>query len=175
MRRISSAAVYMGLGALIALVGFILGNMVNSINAQSDTTVDKIVVKELYVVDDLGNTVMVLGKQHQSNATAIFRAYDTAGNPVLFLGYDALGGVVNVQGKEDKSGAGLGIDLEGGNLGIISKTGKLGGVFGVYPNGGRMEVYGGDGKGATGLSITDTGDGIIGTIDKFGNVTATIP
>lgn len=175
MKKTISKVAYMGLGALIALLGFILGGIDNSIKAQSDTAVDKIAVRELHIVDGFGNTVAVLGKQHLPNTTVIFRVYNTAGTAVLHLGHDSVGGVINVYGKEGKSAAGLGIDLDGGNLGVSGKKGKLGAILGVYPNGGRVEVYGRKGKGGAGLSITNMGDGIIGTIDKLGNVTGSMP
>ena len=160
-------ATYMCVGALIAFAAYLLGNVNDNINAQSQPqlpVIDKIVVRQLEVVDTNGNTIAVLGKRDLPLGMAdILRVYDGAGKSIIVLAQGTDGGMVHVFDKEGKnSSASLGISANAGFVQALDEAGGKsvlqGGVVGVYHREGKSGV----------LLNTDVNGGNITVADKNG-------
>ena len=180
---------YMGVGALIAFAAYLLGNVNDNINAQPQDQlpiIDKIVVRQLEVVDANGNTVAVLGKRDLPLGMAdILRVYDGTGKSIILLAQGTDGGMVHVFDKEGKnSSASLGIHanagvvqaideagsksvLHGGAVVVQSKDGETGVVLNTDVNGGNVSIAGKNGKSGV-LLNTDINGGNIAVADKNG-------
>lgn len=145
--------------------------------------IDKIVVRQLEVVDANGNTIAVLGKRDLPLGMAdILRVYDGAGKSIILLAQGTDGGMVHVFDKEGKnSSASLGISanagvvqasdeagghsfLQGGAVSIYGKEGKPGVVL---IEGGAISVYGKEGKPGVTLN-TDVNGGNVSVANKNG-------
>ena len=137
---------------------------------------DKIVVRQLEVVDANGNTIAVLGKRDLPLGMAdILRVYDGAGKSIILLAQGPDGGMVHVFDKEGKnSSASLGISanagvvqaideagsravLQGGAVVVHGKDGKSGVVLDTDVNGGKVSVFSKNGKTGTGLGVGKNG------------------
>ena len=167
MKEKLGKATYMCVGALIAFAAYLLGNVNDSINAQPQTqlpVIDKIVVRQLEVVDANGHTIAVLGKRDLPLGLAdILRVYDGAGKSIIVLGQSTDGGMVHVFGKEGKnSSASLGIYA---NAGVVQALDEAGGKSVLQ--GGVVSVYHGKGKSGV-LLNTDVNGGYIAVVDKNG-------
>lgn len=175
---------YMGVGVLIAFTAYLLGNVNNNINAQPQPqlpVIDKIVVRQLEVVDANGNTIAVLGKRDLPLGMAdILRVYDGAGKSIIVLAQGPDGGIVHVFDKEGKnSGASLGTSADGGVVSVSGKEGGQsflqGGVVRVYDKeggssllqGGVVSVHHKESKSGVVLN-TDVNGGNIAVADKNG-------
>lgn len=91
---------YMTLGGLLVLAGYILASFANDSVAQSgvqDVTFGKITCSELKVVDEEGKVGVRLHNDHY-------------------------GGSVYAYGKDGKGAAALGTDKDGGVMGIFTRT-----------------------------------------------------
>ena len=134
MKEKLAKATYMCVGAFIAFAAYLLGNVDNSINAQPQAQlpiIDKIVVRQLEVVDANGNTIAVLGKRDLPLGMAdILRVYDGTGKSIIVLAQGTDGGMVHVFDKDGKnSSASLGIYADGG---IVAAHGKEGGQSSLH-------------------------------------------
>ena len=141
--------IYMGLGALIAFLGYMLGTMNDNINAQSgieQVDVDEIVIQKLRVVDTDGNTIAVLGKQELSEGKRIdvLQVYDASGNIVLHLGQTSNGGIIDVHGKDRSMDVLLTADADGGKVVVSGKDGNPGVLLTADADGGKVVVFGRD-------------------------------
>lgn len=159
-------ATYMCVGALIAFTAYLLGNVNNNINAQPQSqlpVIDKIVVRQLEVVDANGNTVAVLGKRDLAAGMAdILRVYDGTGKSTIVLAQNTDGGFISVFGKEGKSGASLGIYANAGVVQAIDEAGSK-----SVLQGGAVVVSHREGKSGV-LLNTDINGGNIAVADKNG-------
>ena len=170
----------MCVGALIAFTAYLLGNVNDNINAQPQPllpVIDKIVVRQLEIVDAQGKVIAVLGKRDLAvGMSDILRVYDGAGRSVIALGQDVNGGIAAVFGKEGKSRASLGIDT-GGDGGVIEVLGKEGGqaLLLTDRNGGTIAALNKGGQVVLRIGVTHTGAGTISTRDKFGYITGSVP
>ena len=169
MKEKLAKTTYMCVGALIAFAAYLLGNVNDSINAQPQAqlpVIDKMVVRQLEVVDANGNTIAVLGKRDLPLGMAdILRVYDGAGKSIILLAQGTDGGMVHVFDKEGKnSSASLGISANAGVVQAIDETGSRsvlqGGVVGVYHREGKSGVF----------LNTDVNGGNVSVVDKNGNL-----
>ena len=191
-------ATYMCVGAFIAFAAYLLGNVNDSINAQPQTqlpVIDKIVVRQLEVVDANGNTIAVLGKRDWvlPGMADILRVYDGAGNSIIVLGQSTDGGMVHVFGKKGTiSSASLGISanagfvqafdetggksvLQGSVVSVSHREGKSGVFLNTDVNGGTMAIFNNGGQNVLQIGVTHTGGGAVNTKDKFGYTTGSVP
>ena len=177
MKKKLTKATYMCVGALIAFAAYLLGNLNNSINAQPQPllpVIDKIVVRQLEIVDAQGKVIAVLGKRDLAvGMSDILRVYDGVGRSVIALGQDANGGIAAVFGK-GKSRASLGIDTDGG---VVEVFGKEGGqaLLLTNKNGGTIAASNKGNQVVLQIGVTHTGAGTISTRDKFGYITGSVP
>ena len=146
---------YMALGALIALTGFVLGNMNKDTEAQSGSeTIDELTVRKLTVLEDI--TVIA-----------------DNGEPRVVISWDENGGRVSCYGLggiRAAAGAGLQIGKLGGIVGVTGRKGSAGASLTIGTEGGGVTIFPVAGKGGAALSIVE-GDGVVFTRDRFGNVT----
>ena len=154
MLRLREKLKYMALGALIALAGFVLGNMNENTEAQSGSeTIDELTVQRLTVLEDL--TVIA-----------------DNGEPRVIISADANGGRVSCYGLGGigaPAGAGLQIGKLGGIVGVTGKQGNAGASLTIGTEGGGVTIFSAAGKGGAALSIVE-GNGVVFTRDRFGNV-----
>ena len=160
--------IYMSLGALIALLGYMLGTLNSSINAQSETKqtpIDEIIVQKLRIVDIKGNTIAVLGEQEQSKGKRIdiLQVYDAEGNIVLHFGQTPNGGIIDIHGKNGDKAVLLDADVDGGNVVVFGKDGIA--ALQADVDGGNVVVFGKDGNAAVELKA-DANDGSVTVLGK---------
>ena len=145
---------YMALGALIALAGFVLGNMNENTEAQSGSEmIDELTVRKLTVLEDI--TVIA-----------------DNGEPRVIISSDENGGKVSCYGLggiRAPAGAGLQIGKLGGIVGVTGRQGNAGASLTIGTEGGGVTIFSAAGKGGAALSIVE-GDGVVFTRDRFGNV-----
>ena len=155
MFRLREKLKYMALGALIALAGFVLGNMNENIEAQSGSEmIDELTVRKLTVLEDI--TVIA-----------------DDGEPRVIISADENGGRVSCYGLggiRAPAGAGLQIGKLGGIVGVTGRQGNAGASLTIGTEGGGVTIFSAAGKGGAALSIVE-GDGVVFTRDRFGNVT----
>ena len=147
LRKKLQYIVFMG---LLVLVGFVFGNMNDNTDAQSKSdTVGKLTVRKLTVLEDI--TVIA-----DDGEPRVVISSNEDGGEVTCLGPEGIraadllvgemGGVIAVVGRND-GGAGLSVDETGGAVAVFPIDGKNGGAA---------------------LSISDDGDGLVITRDRFG-------
>lgn len=191
--------VYMGLGCIFTLAGYILANLGGDVIAQSESTVvDEIVCRKLRVVDSQGRTVVVLKEKQFGDD--IFSVYDTntrekvvqisadsnggymsvnhaSGKRTVTVGIDSTykEGFVTVKGEDGKGFALLTTNEDGG---LIMAEGKDGGSeiqLTINKYGGVMAIFNKANENVLQASVGDTGGGLITTKDKFGYRTGRLP
>ena len=154
MLRLREKLKYTFLTGLLAIAGFMFGNMNNDINAQlGSETIDALTVRQLTVLEDItviadsGEPRVVISWNEISGHVWCYGpgGMDVADRTGLLVGQ--LGGIAGVTDRNG-SGASLTIGLEGGGATIFPITGVTG-------------------KGGAALSI-DEGNGVISIIDRFG-------
>lgn len=154
MLRLREKLKYMALGALIALAGFVLGNMNENTEAQSGSeTIDALTVRKLTVLEDI--TVIA-----------------DNGEPRVIISSDENGGRVSCYGLggiRAPAGAGLQIGKLGGIVGVTGRKGNAGASLTIGTEGGGVTIFSAAGKGGAALSIVE-GDGVVFTRDRLGNV-----
>ena len=156
------------IGSLFTLAGYFLASVINTqspnAHAQDNTTkvFDKIVCKELEVVNDNGKTV---AKMRNFAGGGHLGIYNPAGHKVASLSGELAGGILKINGllskgevllhseglsfwdKEGKKNVGLHPIAPGGNLVFYNKDGKesvrLGDALGL---GGALVLYNKDSK-----------------------------
>ena len=149
MFRINEKLKYMFLGGLLAFVGCMFGNMNGDTEAEPGSEkIDKLTVRELTVLenitvvgDDGERRVVISSDENGGKVTCL----DPEGIRAAGLSNGEMGGMVAVTDGKG-GGASLSVDEEGGAVAIFPVNGK---------------------KGGAALSIIE-GDGVIITIDRFG-------
>lgn len=169
---------YMVLGAIIALCGYVLGTMNSgSVDAQLEIpVVDKIVCRQLEVVNSQGKTLVRVGEELRDGGTSVLRVYDgiQQGSTVDLLTMTDGGGFVMVRGKDGEPGVTLYTHTDGGDVKIFEKGGKTVAELSSNTNGGSLMIGAKDGELGVALGISPTG-GYVGVLDQFGNPKASLP
>ena len=149
MFRLRDKLKYIVFMGLLVLVGFVFGNMNNDTDAQSKSdTVDKLTVRKLTVLEDI--TVIA-----------------DDGEPRVVISWDEDGGKVTCLGPERIRAADLLVGEMGGVIAVFGRNGGGAGLS-VDETGGAVAIFPVDGKnGGAALSISDDGDGLIITRDRF--------
>ena len=149
MFRLREKLKYMVLMGLLVLAGFIFGNMNKDTEAESGSeTIDELTVRRLTVLKDItviaddGERRVVISSDENGGEVTCF---DPEGIRTAGLSIGKEGGLVAVTGRKG-GGASLSVDEEGGAVAIFPVNGK---------------------KGGAALTIID-GDGVVFTIDRFG-------
>ncbi len=153
---------YMCIGCLFTIAGYILASLGGSAtHAQQDEQVlDKIVCRELEVVNIEGKTVArINGFLRDMNF------YNPAGKVVASICVGDSGGLMSVRNPEGKNAAGIfSVGGEfGGVIHVYDSRGKL--AAGIYSdeNGGGIEVLNTVGKQVVIIGADKNGDGLIQT------------
>lgn len=181
----NSKLAFFGFGALVACIAFILGHITTDITtAQNTPTVfDEIQVRNLHVVDGIGNTVLrlktgpnggVVGVYDKNGKTCVGLSVNKDGGGALDI-FNKDGeivatvssykndGQVYVNDKNGKLGVILGTDENGGSVRIANKNGKLNLSLHTDENGGSVAVYGNLRKGGVSLNVDSAdGSGVVG-------------
>jgi len=150
--RVKQKLMYMTLGGVLVLAGYILASFANDSVAQSgvqDVTFGKITCSSLDVVDNDGKVGVVLRN-------------------------DKLGGGVYAFGKDGKSSAALYNDEYGGGVGAFGKGGGKASLRNTE-YGGSMSLFNKAAENVLQASVGDTGGGVIETRDKHGYRTGDLP
>lgn len=179
---------YMFIGCLFTIAGYILASLGgNTTHAQqNEQVIDKIVCRELEVVNKEGKRIILMDPFFEGGAVWIF---NKEGMNIASIRADSVdgGGVMEVYNAAGKSGVRIGAGIHNGNGGVevynaagkpsvdIVADGK-GGIMGVYnaagkivagmtgkDTGGVMEVYNTLGKVVVDIGATDNGEGHIQT------------
>ena len=150
MFRLRDKLKYIIFMGLLVLAGFIFGNMNNDTNAQSESdTVGKLTVRKLTVLEDI--TVVA-----------------DDGEPRVVISWNEDGGKVTCLGPGGTRAADLLVGEMGGVIAVFGRNGAGAGLS-VDETGGAVAIFPVDGEnGGAALSISDEGEGLIITRDKFG-------
>ena len=149
MFRLREKLKYMALGALIALTGFVLGNMNKDTEAQSGSeTIEKLTVRDLIVLK--GIRVMNDDNERQ-----------------VIITWDEEGGRVTTYSPIGK--AGLGVGKHGGYLRVSDVEGNGGAQVTMEEKGGSVMIFSANGAGGVALALYE-GGGVVYTRDKLGNI-----
>ena len=155
MLRLREKLKYTFLTGLLAIAGFMFGNMNNDTKAQlGPEMIDALTVRKLTVLEDItviadsGEPRVVISWNEISGHVWCYGpgGMDVADRTGLLMGQ--LGGIAGVTDRNG-SGASLTLGTEGGGVTIFPIEGALAG------------------KGGAALGI-DKGDGFVSTIDRFG-------
>ena len=180
--RVKQKLMYMTLGGVLVLAGYILASFANDSVAQSgvqDVTFGKITCSSLDVVDKEGKrgVSLYIGKYGAvGEYGGVVRAFANEGllSGVALFNTE-YGGRVVAHGKwEDYGEVALRNDENGG---FVVAFGKDGGKALLSNNrhGGEMVIFNKDSKNVLQASVADTGGGLIRTRDKHGNRTGQLP
>ncbi len=151
---------YMFIGCLFTILGYIFASLVGSAtHAQKDEQViDKIVCRELEVVNTEGKTVArINGFLRDMNF------YNPAGKVVASIAVGDSGGLMSVSNPEGKDAAGIfSVGGEfGGIIQVYDSRGKLAADIYSDENGGGIEVLNAAGKEVVTIGATEDGGGIV--------------
>ena len=175
MKKQLERCMYMGIGAFIALISWTLAEIHNApVNAQDagPLVVDKIVCRELQVVDAKGNNKVILSTALGGGTVVV---WDEEGKGAGILNTNNEGGVLSVYGK-DKGMVQLSINEYGGIVNVSSKDKNKGGVIlGTDLYGGAVVIYNSNAQQVGEFSVHTGGGGWIKTKDRLGNTTGSVP
>ena len=143
---------YMAFGALLALAGFVFGNLNKGIDAQSEQRmVDKLTVRKLTVLD----TILVKNE---------------VGNDAVIIGANDGKGTIITSGEDVRK---VYLGFFGKWAGMFTSAGESRGhaLLGVFENGdGKVEIHANQGEGKAKLFVKD-GNGEAMVTTKGGNGT----
>lgn len=149
MLRLREKLKYMALGALIALAGFVLGNMNENTEAQlGSEAIGELTVRDLVVLK--GIRVMNDDNEHQ-----------------VVITWDEDGGRVTTHSSIGK--AGLGVGKHGGYLRVTDVEGEGGAQVTMEEDGGSVMIFSANGTGGVALDLYE-GNGVVYTRDSLGNI-----
>ena len=155
-------------GAGIMAVGIAIGQFITpNIEAQSNGVFDRIICRELELVDKDGNKAIGLQSNDKSNSVNV---YDRQGNVATILGsIDNLGSGLSIYDKQKKLAVGLSSIDKSNGLSVYDRQGNVAVELSSHDEKGSvMGVYDKYGNKATGLSANESGRGI-DIYDKHGN------
>ncbi len=166
---------YMFIGCLFTIAGYILASLggITTHAQQDEQIMDKIICRELQVVNKDGQTVVNIG-EHQDDRTreggtregGTIEVFNTAGKEVVDIGADEDGGGIVVRNAAEKGVAGILGTEDGGAIGVHNAAGK--GVVGIVADedgNGGIVVFNAAEKRVVGIVATEDGNGIIQTYD----------
>ena len=154
MFKLSEKVKYMAFGALLTVIGFMLGTLNTSTDAQSSAQqIDELTVKRLKVSESIA-------------------VVDQTSNPQVLINYDENGGSITVYAKDylitSLAAAELKIGEHGGQFAALTTNGKVGSAVTTDEDGGAIAAFANEGNG--GIVLMNTmGNGIISTTNKFGH------
>ena len=150
---------YMCIGCLFTITGYIIASLGGgATHAQQDEQIDKIVCRQLEVVNKEGKTVARIdGFLRDMNF------YNPAGKVVASIAVGDSGGLMSVRNPEGKNAAGIfSVGGEfGGIIQVYDSRGKLAADIYSDENGGGIEVRNAAGKEVVGIGTDKDGDGVI--------------
>lgn len=149
---------YMCIGCLFTITGYIIASLGGgATHAQQDEQIDKIVCRQLEVVNKEGKTVARIdGFLRDMNF------YNPAGKVVASISVGESGGLMSVRNPEGKNAAGIfSVGGEfGGIIQVYDSRGKLAADIYSDENGGGIEVFNAAEKVVAGIIATEDGGGI---------------
>lgn len=135
MKKSLEKVMYMGIGTVIALLSFSLGNLHrNTANAQGEAPiVDLIRCKQLEIVNADGLNNVILSSNEQGGSVEVYSEELLLGKVRLSISEN--GGEVSVHGKNYKDLASLRITTDGGSVAVRGENGKGGAVLSTDEDG----------------------------------------
>lgn len=151
MKKNLEKAVYMGIGAVIALLSFSFGNIHrDTANAQGEApVVDLIRCRQLEIVNADGLNNVILSSNEQGGSVEVYSEKLLLGKVRLSISEN--GGEVSVHGKNYKDLASLRITTDGGSVAVRGEDGKGGAALGTNEDGGVVTIINKKNKGLVSL------------------------
>lgn len=115
---------YMFIGCLFTIAGYIIASLGGDTShaQQGDQVIDKIVCRELEVVDKAGKRVVSIGATEKGGGMVVF---NTAEEVVVEIGVGEHGGIMEVLNNAGKGGVGIITGEHGGGIKIGNKNKKI--------------------------------------------------
>jgi len=132
---------YMFIGCLFTIAGYILASLGGDTThaQQNEQVIDKIVCRELEVVNTAGNVVASIAS---SDNGGIMSVQNTAGKVVAFISATDKGGGMSIQNTAGKNIVAISATKDGGFMGVQNTAGKNVIRFGVTEKGnGGIQTY----------------------------------
>ena len=140
MKRIKD----MALGATILMVGIVMGQLLNpAVAIRTSEVVDKLVCREIQIVDEKGQLMTFLGADQQGGQLMM---YDSQRKPLIHMSAANRGGSLLVWGKDGDQRISLNTDEKGGAVTIWTPDNKIGAVMSTLDDLSRLHIGGQSGK-----------------------------
>jgi hypothetical protein len=126
---------YMFIGCLFTIAGYILASLGGATHAQqNEQVIDKIVCKQLEVVNKAGKRVVNVWT-NEIGKCGVIDIFNTAGKRVASIGATEDGGGIAVFNTEEKVVVEIGANEHGGIMGVLNNAGNGGVAIGVTEDG----------------------------------------
>ena len=126
---------YMFIGCLFTIAGYILASLGGATHAQqNEQVIDKIVCKQLEVVNKAGKRVVNVWT-NEIGKSGVIDIFNTEGKRVASIGATEDGGGIAVFNTEEKVVVEIGANEHGGIMGVLNNAGNGGVAIGVTEDG----------------------------------------
>ena len=126
---------YMFIGCLFTIAGYILASLGGATHAQqNEQVIDKIVCKQLEVVNKAGKRVVNVWT-NEIGKSGVIDIFNTEGKRVASIGATEDGGGIAVFNTEEKVVVEIGATEDGGIMGVLNNAGNGGVAIGVTEDG----------------------------------------
>lgn len=178
MKKQLERLMFVGIGGLIAIISFSIGNTEkDTANAQDQTPiVDTIRCRKLEVLDKDGKTVASLDALELEIEKIMGNS--PGGTLRLFNGDGKQGVILDSEGMlglSSKDGEGSVLLSSGSGLFLMNKNLKGGVTLKVHEDGGILRLYNKAGKEIGYFGVSKQGGGLLTTSDKNGFETGSVP
>ena len=152
--------VYMGLGCLFTIIGYILASLGGDVTAQSEegksapTIVDEIVCRKLKVVNANGQPLVVINTDYIGGLISIKGADGTSS---VLIGTLPKGGFMRVVGADGENAVKIATDFNGGYIYVNNADSKPAVSIGGSSDGGVMSIYHQNGGPSVSISTDSNG------------------
>ena len=126
---------YMFIGCLFTIAGYILASLGGATHAQqNEQVIDKIVCKQLEVVNKAGKRVVNVWT-NEIGKSGVIGIFNTEGKRVASIGATEDGGGIAVFNTEEKVVVEIGANEHGGIMGVLNNAGNGGVAIGATEDG----------------------------------------
>ena len=126
---------YMFIGCLFTIAGYILASLGGATHAQqNEQVIDKIVCKQLEVVNKAGKRVVNVWT-NEIGKSGVIDIFNTEGKRVASIGATEDGGGIAVFNTEEKVVVEIGANEHGGIMGVLNNAGNGGVAIGATEDG----------------------------------------
>ena len=165
---------YMLIGCLFTIAGYILASLggVATHAQQNEQVIDKVICRELQVVNKDGKRGVILFTTRNGNG--VMGVFNNAGEEVAILTADQHGGVMEFHSNTGNKIGVIGASEVGGVMGVLNNAQKRTAGFAVDGDGnGVMEVFNNAGMGVVGIGSFEHG-GVMEVLNIAGEPTVRI-